>query len=48
MSHSDTDKPNMALFWGCFIALITTAFAFFSRMYLCDVRFGTDFGLKST
>lgn len=45
MSHSDTDKPNMALFWGCFIALITTAFAFFSRMYLCDVRFGTDFGI---
>lgn len=35
----------MALFWGCFIALITTAFAFFSRMYLCDVRFGTDFNL---
>ncbi len=35
----------MALFWGCFIALITTAFAFFSRMYLCDVRFGADFNL---
>ncbi|HRQ88982.1 MAG TPA: MFS transporter, partial [Bacteroidia bacterium] len=38
-------KPSMALFWGCFIALITTAFAFFSRMYLCDVRFGVDFNL---
>lgn len=35
----------MALFWGCFIALITTAFAFFSRMYLCEVRFGTDFNI---
>lgn len=35
----------MALFWGCFIALIATAYAFFSRMYLCDVRFGTDFGI---
>jgi MFS family permease len=45
MTTSDTDKPNMALFWGCFIALITTAFAFFSRMYLCDVRFGADFAI---
>ena len=45
MSNTDTDKPNMALFWGCFIALITTAFAFFSRMYLCDVRFGDDFAI---
>ncbi len=36
---------NKAIFWGCFIALITTSFAFFTRMYLCDVRFGTDFGL---
>ena len=35
----------MALFWGCFIALITTAFAFFSRMYLADVRFMTDFNI---
>lgn len=33
------------VFWGCFIALITTSFAFFTRMYLCDVRFGTDFGI---
>ncbi len=45
MSQTDTEKPNMALFWGCFIALITTAFAFFSRMYLCDVRFGADFDI---
>jgi MFS family permease len=36
---------NMALFWGCFIALIATSFAFISRMYLCDVRFATDFGI---
>ena len=35
----------MFLFWGCFIALITTAYAFISRMYLCDVRFATDFGV---
>lgn len=39
-------EGDMVLFWGCFIALITTAFAFFSRMYLCDVRFGTDFGIE--
>jgi MFS family permease len=38
-------KPSMALFWGCFIALITTAFAFFSRIYLCEGRFATDFNL---
>lgn len=38
-------KPNMAMFWGCFIALIATSFAFISRMYLCDVRFMTDFGI---
>ncbi|TWT57053.1 Major Facilitator Superfamily protein [Thalassoglobus neptunius] len=42
-SHSTGD---MIMFWGCFIALITTAFAFFSRMYLCDVRFESDFGLE--
>jgi len=35
----------MALFWGCFVALITTSYAFFSRMYLCDVRFMADFAL---
>jgi MFS family permease len=38
-------KPSQLLFWGCFIALITTSFAFFTRMYLCDVRFGTDFNI---
>ncbi|HCN77899.1 MAG TPA: MFS transporter [Verrucomicrobiales bacterium] len=42
---SNDGKPSMALFWGCFIALITTSYAFFSRMYLCDVRFGLDFGI---
>ena len=35
----------MVLFCGCFIALITTAYAFFSRMYLCGGQFSTDFGL---
>ena len=27
---------NMFLFWGCFIALITTAFGFITRMFLLD------------
>lgn len=43
-SPSGKDK---VLFWGCFVALITTSFAFFSRMYLCDVRFATDFGIDN-
>ena len=40
-----SSAPNKMLFWGCFVALVTTSFAFFSRMYLCDVRFPTDFGI---
>lgn len=39
-------RNDQVVFWGCFIALITTSFAFFSRMYLCDVRFVGDFGLE--
>lgn len=42
---SEASKSNQVVFWGCFIALITTSFAFFTRMYLCDVRFGADFGI---
>ena len=33
------------LFWGCFIALITTSYAFISRMILCGGQFAADFGL---
>jgi len=43
--ENQSDKGNQVLFWGCFVALITTSFAFFTRMYLCDVRFGADFGI---
>jgi MFS family permease len=39
------NRHDKILFWGCFIALITTSYAFFSRMYLCGVRFPGDFGL---
>ena len=42
------DRNNKMVFWGCFIALITTSFAFFSRMYLCGTRFKSDFGLDDT
>jgi MFS family permease len=42
-NHTRNDKM---VFWGCFMALITTAFAFFSRLYLCDTRFPADFGLE--
>ncbi|MEY4917291.1 MAG: hypothetical protein RL616_1204, partial [Verrucomicrobiota bacterium] len=38
-------KTDKVLFWGCFIALITTAYAFISRMILCGGAFATDFGL---
>lgn len=37
----------MSLFWGCFIALITTAFAFITRAFLCNnpAFWPSDFGL---
>jgi len=37
-------KHDKVLFWGCFIALITTGFAFVSRMFLVNV-WGAEFGL---
>jgi MFS family permease len=40
---SDSNK-SMALFWGCFMALITTAFGFISRMFLIN-EWATQFGL---
>jgi MFS family permease len=44
---SNTEKPSMALFWGCFIALITTAFAFITRAFLVNDPnlWQADFGL---
>jgi len=39
------NNQNKVLFWGCFIALITTSYAFISRMILCGGQFATDFGL---
>ena len=37
-------KHDKLMFWGCFIALITTAFAFISRTFLVE-DWGTQFGL---
>src|SRR5688572_25608908 len=39
------NRHDKIMFWGCFIALVTTSYAFFSRMYLCGGRFISDFGL---
>lgn len=39
------NKHDKILFWGCFIALITTSYAFISRMILCGGQFISDFGL---
>jgi MFS family permease len=33
-SGAHEDRHNKILFWGCFIALITTAFGFITRMFL--------------
>jgi len=33
-NNNTASAPDMKLFWGCFIALITTAFGFIARMFL--------------
>jgi MFS family permease len=38
------DKHDQILFWGCFIALITTAFGFIARMFLIKT-WADEFGL---
>jgi MFS family permease len=40
---------NKTLFWGCFIALITTAFAFITRAFLISIPdlWPSDFGLNT-
>lgn len=46
MSNQDSE-PDMKLFWGCFIALITTAFAFITRAFLVNAEpfWPSTFGL---
>jgi MFS family permease len=39
-------RHDKILFWGCFIALITTSYAFISRIILCTgTQFATEFSL---
>ncbi|HLP76970.1 MAG TPA: MFS transporter [Candidatus Paceibacterota bacterium] len=40
------NRHDKILFWGCFIALITTSYAFISRMILCGGQIAVDFGLN--
>ncbi len=47
MSNDASQKPNMALFWGCFIALIATAFSFVSRGMVLD-EWGKLFNLTES
>src|SRR5580698_3090348 len=40
------NRHDKILFWGCFIAIVTTSYAFISRMILCGgQQFATDFNL---
>ena len=41
---SEGSSHDKVLFWGCFIALITTAFGFIARMFLINT-WATEFGL---
>lgn len=41
---SKPSKPSKVLFWGCFLALITTAFGFITRMFLVPT-WAEEFGL---
>jgi MFS family permease len=46
MDYRSTEgsRHDKILFWGCFIALITTAFGFIARMFLINT-WATEFGL---
>lgn len=44
---TQNEKPDMALFWGCFIALVATAFGFIVRAMIIG-DWGREFGLDST
>jgi len=46
-AQSTPQAPDMRLFWGCFIALIATAFGFIARV-LTSSEWGTEFGLSET
>lgn len=45
--YETAEKPSQVMFWGCFIALITTAFAFITRTFMINTpaMWPRDFGL---
>jgi len=47
MSYDSGEKPSQLMFWGCFVALITTAFAFITRAFMVNnaAMWPADFGL---
>ena len=47
MSYATGEKPSQLMFWGCFVALITTAFAFITRAFMVNnaAMWPADFGL---
>jgi len=47
LDQKKDEAPSQLLFWGCFIALITTAFAFISRAFMINTpgMWPADFGL---
>ncbi|MFP6667507.1 MAG: MFS transporter, partial [Pirellulales bacterium] len=48
VANLDNEKNDKLVFWGCFIALITTAFAFITRAFLINgpTFWKGDFGLN--
>ena len=49
VDSASSEKPSQLMFWGCFIALITTAFAFISRAFMINTpeMWPADFGLDN-
>lgn len=47
VATNTSEAPDMKLFWGCFIALIATAFGFMARV-LTSSEWGAEFGLSET
>ena len=47
MNQNPAERPSQWMFWGCFIALITTAFAFITRAFMVNMpeMWPADFGL---
>ena len=44
LGSGESGPSEKVLFWGCFVALVTTAFGFIARMFLIPT-WGAEFGL---